>query len=396
MRALVSLLLNEAGCEVIEAGDGLEGITRLEESSPDFVVLDVQMPNLDGWETLKGIRKRSDVPVLMLTAEGTERDKVRGLVGGADDYLTKPLAPAEFVARVKAIMRRVPPKVARPPGKASQDPDLGPGQIIGSYRIDALIARGGMSAIYRATHMALDRPVALKLLGREMAADHTTRERFMNEWRIAAALRHPNILPVHDAGEVNGRLFLAMDIVEGGDLNDLIEREGALDPQRAIRILEQIASALDAAHAAGLIHRDVKPGNVLLEGDHAYLADFGLSKAVTSKERLTAPGRLVGTAQYLAPEQIRGERVDGRADVYALGCVFFEALTASSPFDAESGFTLMYAHLERPVPPVSERRPLLPVAADAVVSKAMAKHLDDRYATAGEAVAALKAAFGYE
>jgi serine/threonine-protein kinase len=238
--------------------------------------------------------------------------------------------------------------------------------------------------------------VALKLLGREMARDPATRERFMNEWRIAAGLRHRNILAVHDAGEVDGRLFLAMDLIEGGDLGDEIERDGALSPARTVAILEQTASALDAAHAAGLVHRDVKPANVLLDGERAYLTDFGLSKLLAGNARLTKPGRMVGTAAYLAPEQIRGEVIDARTDVYALGCVFFETLTASSPFEGESGYTLMYAHLERSVPLLTDRRPELSAAVDEVVRRTMAKLPADRYDSAGEAVAALKTAFGYE
>ena len=395
IRELVTLLLNEAECEVIAARDGVEGIAKLEESSPDFVVLDVQMPRLDGWQTLKGIRARSDVPVMMLTAEASEQDKVRGLVGGADDYVTKPLAPAEFVARIQALLRRSAQR-ANSPGGAADDPGFEPGDMIGVYRVEELIARGGMSGIYRATHTALDRTVALKVLSGELARDRVNRERFMNEWRIAAALRHPNILPVHDAGIGDGRLFLAMDLIEGGDLGHRILRDGALPPADAISILEQMATALDAAHAAELVHRDFKPGNILLDGERALLTDFGLSKLLAAETRLTAPGRMVGTAQYLSPEQIRGEQVTPAADVYALGCVIYETLTASSPFDAESDFVLMYAHLERDAPRMSERRPGLPAAADDVVRKAMAKQVGDRFESAGATMAALRQAFGYE
>jgi serine/threonine-protein kinase len=234
-------------------------------------------------------------------------------------------------------------------------------------------------------------------MSNDLAGDRVSRERFMNEWRIAAALRHPNILPVHDAGDVDGRLFMAMDLIDGGDLGHAILREGALPPPRAIGILEQVAAALDAAHVAELVHRDVKPGNILLDGEHAYLTDFGLSKLLGSNAtRLTAPGRMVGTAEYLSPEQIRGETVSPRTDVYALGCVIFETLTASSPFDAESDFVLMYAHLERPVPKASQRRPALPPAVDDVIAKAMSKRAGDRFESAGSTVAALNAAFGYE
>jgi serine/threonine-protein kinase len=216
----------------------------------------------------------------------------------------------------------------------------------------------------------------------------------MNEWRIAAALDHPNILPVHDAGEVDGVLYLAMDLIAGGDLGDLIETGGALAPPAALSILAQVADALDAAHAAGLVHRDVKPGNILLDGGRAYLTDFGLSLMLGGGPRLTAPGVAVGTAEYLAPEQIRGQDVDARTDVYGLGCVFYNALTASSPYEAESTFVLMYEHLEKPVPSMTARRPGLPAAVDEVGARALAKRPQDRYASAGEAVAALRAVFG--
>jgi serine/threonine protein kinase len=390
-RALVAELLKEVECEVIAARDGVEGIAKLEESSPDFVVLDVQMPHPDGWETLKGIRARSDVPVLMLTAHGSEEEKVRGLSDGADDQLAKPFAPEEFVSRVQTLLSRSESGVGE-----GEEPGFEPGEVLGSYRIEGLLGRGGMSAIYRATHTAMHRTVALKVLVGPFAEDEVSRERFTTEWRIAAELRHPNIVAVYDAGDADGRLFLAMELVEGGDLGERIAAEGALSPPAALSILEQMADALDAAHGAGLVHRDFKPANILLDGQRALLTDFGLSKLLGSSRRLTAPGRMVGTAQYLSPEQIRGQDVTPRADVYALGCVIFEALTASSPFDGESDFVMMYAHLERSAPRMSDRRPALPAAADEVVTRAMEKHPDDRFASAGETIAALKSAFGYE
>jgi serine/threonine protein kinase len=393
IRDLLTTLLKQVDCEVIAARDGVEGIAKLEESSPDFVVLDVQMPHVDGWQTLKGIRARSDVPVLMLTAEHSEQEKVRGLVGGADDYLAKPLAPDEFVRRVEALLRRSDDNEG---GVVREEDGFAPGDTIGSYQIQGVLGRGGMSTIYRATHTALERTIALKVLSAQFADDRVSRERFMNEWRIAAALRHPNILPVHDAGEIDGRLFLAMELVEGGDLGHEIIREGALPPPLALSILDQMAGALDAAHAADLVHRDFKPANILLDGDRALLTDFGLSKLLGSNNRLTAPGRMVGTAQYLSPEQIRGQDVTPRTDVYALGCVIYETLTASAPFEGESDFVVMYAHLERSAPPMSERPANVPEAADAVVQRAMEKDPNYRFESAGQTIAALKTAFGYE
>jgi serine/threonine-protein kinase len=276
------------------------------------------------------------------------------------------------------------------------EPLFKPGEAIGSYRIDGLVGRGGMSAIYRATHLPMQRTVALKVLAGQFAEDSVSRARFINEWQVAAGRRHPNILPVYDAGEVNGQLFLAMELIDGGDLGHKIAAEGALPAPVAVSILDQMAGALDAAHAAGLVHRDFKPANVLLDGERALLTDFGLSKLLGRKTRLTAPGRMVGTAQYLSPEQIRGEEVTPRTDVYGLGCVIYETLTAASPFEAESDFVVMYAHLERPAPRMSERLPSLPAAADEVVMKAMEKQPEDRFASAGETLAALRGAFGYE
>jgi serine/threonine protein kinase len=390
-RVLVAGLLREADCEVVLARDGAEGIAKLEESSPDFVVLDVQMPGSDGWETLKGIRARSDVPVLMLTADGSEQEKVRGLVDGADDYLMKPVGRDEFVSRVQTLIAR-----AESEDGPGDDEAFQAGDVIGSYRIDGHLARGGMSAIYRATHTAMQRTVALKVLAGQFADDPVVRERFTIEWRIAAGLRHPNIVPVYDAGDAEGRLFLAMELIEGGDLGNKITDQGALSPPEALSILGQMADALDAAHAAGLVHRDFKPGNILLDGERALLTDFGLSKLLGSNNRLTAPGRMVGTAQYLSPEQIRGQDVTPRTDVYALGCVIFESLTGSSPFEADSDFVMMYAHLEEAAPRMSERGSALPAAADEVVLRAMEKDPEARFASAGETIAALKAAFGYE
>jgi serine/threonine-protein kinase len=249
-----------------------------------------------------------------------------------------------------------------------------------------------MSSVYRATQIALERTVALKVVSGDLAGDQTTRERFTNEWKIVAGLRHPHILPVYDAGELNGFLFMAMELIEGGDLGQRIEEQGPLAPEDALRILGHAADALDAAHAAGLVHRDVKPGNLLLDGDHTYLADFGLSR-ILSAARLTAPGRMVGTAAYVAPEQIRGEDIDARTDVYGLGCLVFDTLTGEPAYEGDSDYVLMYAHLEAPVPRLSSRRAGVPPAVDDVIARAMAKDRAERYDSAGEAIDALRTAF---
>jgi hypothetical protein len=278
----------------------------------------------------------------------------------------------------------------------SADPRLG--TMVADYRVEALAGRGGMSVVYRAHDERLGRDVALKLLAPELTDDEQFRKRFLRESRIAASLNHPNIVPVYSAGEIGGMLYLAMRFVEGADLKALLRRESRLEPARALALLGQVASALDTAHGHGLVHRDVKPANILLEGappdETAYLADFGLTKAETSRAGATATGQLVGTLDYVAPEQIRGETLDGRADVYALGCVLYECLTGKPPFAHASDVAVLYAHLHDAPPPASELRPGLPPALDASLARALAKEPEERHRSAGELVADAGEAFG--
>ena len=210
-------------------------------------------------------------------------------------------------------------------------PDLLPGAEIAGCRIEAVAGRGGMGIVYRATQLSLGRPVAVKLIAPDRAGDPGFRERFERESRIAAAIDHPNVIPVYAAGEEGGHLYLVMRYVKGTDLQGLLARERRLPAARVAAIALQLGAALDAAHAVGLVHRDVKPANVLLTGEHAYLADFGLSQVVGTDTRLTSTGQWIGTADFMAPEQFSGEGVDARADVYALGCVLYNALTGETP-----------------------------------------------------------------
>ena len=209
--------------------------------------------------------------------------------------------------------------------------DFSIGSEVAGYRIEELIARGGMGVVYRATHLGLERPVALKVIARELADRAGFRERFLRESRLAARLEHPSVVPVYDSREVDGELIVAMRLVKGGDLRRLIDREGPLPPHRALDLLAQVADALDAAHAAGIVHRDVKPHNILVEGDRAYLSDFGLAKAF-DESGAASGASVVGTAQYMSPEQWRGDSIGPAADVYSLGCVLYEALTGIAPF----------------------------------------------------------------
>jgi DNA-binding beta-propeller fold protein YncE len=248
------------------------------------------------------------------------------------------------------------------------------GSIVAGYHLDSLIARGGMGVVFRATHVALDRPVALKVIARHLAAEDAFRDRFLRESRLAARLDHPNVVPVFDAREEDGELIVAMRLVEGGDLKKRIAREGPLPPAQAVELLGQVADALDAAHAEGIVHRDVKPHNVLLEGEHrAYLSDFGLAKALGESGVLSGTS-IVGTVEYMSPEQWRGEKVGPAADVYSLGCVLYEALTGIVPYARRLG----------------DAEPQMPAGLDSVIEHAVAKDPDSRYPTAGALIEAAR------
>jgi hypothetical protein len=263
------------------------------------------------------------------------------------------------------------------------------------YRIDEQIGHGGMGVVYRASDLRLKRTVALKLVTPELALDERFRERFARETELAISLEHPNVVPIYDAGDMAGRLYLAMRLVAGTDLRKLLRAEGALEPSRALAICRQVANALDAAHARGLVHRDVKPSNILLdEAEHVYLADFGLTRRLEEKGAQAGEGRSVGTPAYLAPEQIEGGPVDGRADVYSLGCVMYECLTGGAPFVHGSRLAVAWAHMEEEPPSASERDSNLPAAVDDVLRGAMAKSPDERYRTCAALMEAAEAAFG--
>ena len=274
------------------------------------------------------------------------------------------------------------------------------GARLGKYRLERRLGGGGMAVVYLARDERLDRPVALKVLASVLAEDEAFRKRFIRESRAAAAVEDPHIIPVFEAGEAGGMLYIAMRYVPGGDVRTMVRRDGPLPPGRAAAIIAQVASALDAAHAAGLVHRDVKPANMLVDrrsnrSDHVYLADFGLSKKrLTASAGLTGTGQFVGTLDYSAPEQIRGRPADGQTDQYALACAAFELLTGAPPFHREEATAVMYAHLSEPPPPVTSRRAGLPPAVDQVVARALAKVPVDRYASCQEFADALLQALG--
>jgi serine/threonine protein kinase len=274
---------------------------------------------------------------------------------------------------------------------------LAPGARVAGYRLEKLVGVGGMAAVYRARDERLGRVVALKLL----AGDDLVQRRFTREARAVAAVDHPHIIPVYDAGEAGGVLYIAMRFVAGDDLRVIVEREGGLRPHRTAAVISPVASALDAAHGAGLVHRDVKPANILVDAApgrpaHVYLSDFGLARGVKSVSGLTQAGQFMGTPDYSAPEQISGREVDGRADQYALGCVAYALLTGSVPFRREVPMAVLYAHLSAPPPRVTAARPDLSEAVDEVLARALAKEPDDRYDSCGDFAYALRDALNVD
>jgi len=276
--------------------------------------------------------------------------------------------------------------------------ELGDGDEFAGYRIERRVGRGGMGILYLAVEPGLERRVALKLIAPEAAAEEVFAKRFAEESRIAASIEHPNVVPIYAAGEEDGIPFIAMRYVAGSDLGRCLAREGRLTPARAVALIAQVGNGLDAIHAAGLVHRDVKPANVLLgggEGDeHAYITDFGVARNVATESGLTQTGRFVGTLDYVAPEQISGSPVDARVDVYALGCLLFKLLTGEVPFPREGEAARLYAHLNDPPPAPSLYVPEVSMALDDVVARAMSKQPEDRYPSAGDLGRAAVAAIG--
>jgi serine/threonine protein kinase len=276
------------------------------------------------------------------------------------------------------------------------------GAEFASYRIQGVLGRGGMSVVFRADNLRLGNEIALKVLSAELSENDAFRERFVRESRLAASINHPNIIPIYDAGEEDGLLYIAMRYVAGSDLKSMIRQEGPISLRRAAEIVSQVARGLSVAHDRGLVHRAIKPANILTERaggtgetvDHAYLADFGLMKHQVSRSGLTDTGQFLGTVDYVAPEQVEGRQTDHRADIYSLGCVLYECLTGSVPYPRESDVAVLFAHVQDVVPRITDLRPDLPPAIDEVAARAMAKRPEHRYASAGDLSRELSEAVG--
>jgi serine/threonine protein kinase len=320
---------------------------------------------------------------LLLATAGT------ALVGLWFDKLERRRLREQFAAGAAGVVE----DVLRPSGPRALEPTA----IIAGYRIEAVVGRGGMGVVYRASQLALERPVAIKLIATERAQDPVFRERFEREARLAASIEHVNVIPVYEAGEDDGLLYIVMRLVDGIDLAQVLDRGGALEPARAARLVAQLAAALDAAHARGLVHRDVKPANVLLtldEPEHLYLTDFGVAREIGAGAGLTNAGGWVGTLDYLAPEQIRGEPADAAGDLYALAGLLYHCLTGEVPFPRGSDAAKLWAHVNAPPPAPSALRPELPGAIDDVVARGLAKDPGERYSGATDLARACAQALG--
>src|SRR5690348_12258271 len=274
--------------------------------------------------------------------------------------------------------------------------DVRTGTVLAGFRVESLLGEGAMGRVYLAEETATGRRVALKVLAAELARDERFRRRFLRETELAARLDHPHVVATLGSGAEDATLYLAMEYVDGSDLRKLLRQEAPLEPERALELVEQVASALDAAHAAGLVHRDVKPGNILVamtpDGEQAYVCDFGLARHVSSASSLTMDRGFVGTIDYVSPEQIETGEVDSRADVYSLGCLLYECLAGVAPFERESELSVLFAHLNDPPPRLTDARPDLPDEFDAMFATALAKSPDERYQTCAELVRAARAA----
>src|SRR3954468_7752573 len=277
---------------------------------------------------------------------------------------------------------------------------LSVGGQLGSYLIESVIGRGGMSTVYRGRHSRLGTAVALKVLAPELSDDDKFRERFLREAKMAAGIDHPNVVPIYDTGLHDDALYMVMRYVAGGDLKALLRASGPLSAQQTLAILGPVARALDAAHGHGLVHRDVKPANILIqraangEIEHIYLSDFGITKHAGSVSGLTGTGALVGTVDYMAPEQIESGTVSARTDVYALGCVFYQCVTGRVPFARDGDAAVLWAHVSDPVQPASAVNAAVPAALDAPIGRAMAKDPGDRYGGCRDFIDACTTALG--
>jgi DNA-binding NarL/FixJ family response regulator len=404
VRSGLRLLLESEGefSVVAEAGDVDAALRCAEEHRPGVILLDLNMPGRPSLPAIPELLAAAPgTAVVVMTMQDEPAYARAALSAGASGYVLKEAAEVELLEAVRAaaagrtylnpsLGARLAAGAPAPPSEAPSAAamELPIGSTFAGHRIDAVAGRGGMGVVYVATDLTLARPVALKLIAPGLASDPVFRARFESECKLAAAIDHANVVQIFHAGEERGLLYVTMRYIHGTDLRSLLAKEGRLAPHRAVAIVAQVAGALEAAHQRGLVHRDVKPANVLLTtrdgSEHAFLTDFGVSKERTSSSGLTKTGFAVGTADYMAPEQARGAEVDARADIYALGCVLYRALTGAVVYERDSDVEKMWAHIHDPPPALLEVCPELPRGLGVVLDRALAKRPEDRQPSAAE------------
>ena len=396
------LLEEEADFDVVgEAADADTALELTGRLRPRVLMVDLKMPGTPSLDAIPSLLAASPgVAVVVVTMYDELEYAQASLEAGASAYVLKDAAESQLVEAIRVavagrqyldpgIGARFATATLRPAAPASAPPgELALGSIFAGHRVEAIAGRGGMGVVYRATDLTLDRPVALKLIAPTLAMDPMFRARFELECRLAAAIDHPHAVDLYHAGEEGGLLYVTMRYIEGTDLRQLLHASGRLEPLRAVTIADEVAGALDEAHRRGLVHRDVKPANVLLaphgSGERAFLTDFGVCKQRSVPSDLTGTGLAIGSADYMAPEQAQGLEVDGRADIYSLACVLFQSLTGAVPYDRDSELEKLWAHAHEPPPELHDVRPDLPRSLSDVLSRAMAKDPTDRPSTAGE------------
>ena len=397
VRSGLRLLLEEQHdfSVVAEAGEVEGALQCARTHRPQVILLDLNMPGRPSLPAIPELLQAAPGTTVVVMTQHDDPEYARAaLLGGASGFVLKEAAHSELVDAVRAAAAGgtyVNPNLGArlvSATAAADGEELALGSTFAGHRIDAIAGRGGMGVVYRATDLTLDRPVALKLLVPSLARDPVFRARFERECRLAAALDHPHVVQIFHAGEERGALYLTMRYIEGTDLRSLLAEERRLEPSRAVRIVAQVAAALTEAHRHGLVHRDVKPANVLIatrDGDeHAFLTDFGITMDRVGTANLTKTGFAVGTADYMAPEQAQGVDVDSRADIYALGCILYRALTGAVLYDKDSDVDKLWAHIHEPPPALLDLRPELPPSLGDAVERALAKAPGDRQQTAGE------------
>ena len=406
VRAGLKLLLEEeADFHVVgEAGDVESALDAARVHAPDVILLDLNMPGRPSLPAIPELlRAHPGTAVVVMTQHDDPEFARMALKGGASGFVLKEAAHSELVEAVRAAVAgrtylnpSLGARLAAVAPSDGEDGELPVGSTFAGHRVDEVAGRGGMGIVYRATDLTLDRCVALKVLAPTLARDPTFRARFETECKLAAGLDHPHVVQIFHAGAERGALYLTMRFVEGTDLRALLAEEERLEPARAVELVAQVAGALGEAHRRGLVHRDVKPANVLIairdDREHAFLTDFGVTLDRARTAELTQTGFAVGTADYMSPEQARGVGVDARADIYALGCVLYRALTGAVVYDRESDIDKMWAHIHAPAPALRDVRPDLPPALGEAVERALAKAPEDRQQTAGELARELRAA----